>query len=99
MLGCKTNYEVLNGSPELNEQTRKQFFGNEHSLPQLQLPETNRMSVAEEQRFALQNQLYLATVNTSDKRPPETYVGLTENKVNTRCANHKASLSNIQKQS
>ena len=30
-----------------------------------------------------------ATVSTSDKRPPETYVGLTENKFKLRYANHK----------
>ena len=43
--------------------------------------------------------MYQATVNTSDKRPPETYVGLTENKFKTRYANHKASNNiNIQKQ-
>ena len=42
--------------------------------------------------------IYQATVNTSEKRLPETYVGLTENKFKTRYANHKASFSNIQKQ-
>ena len=35
--------------------------------------------------------VYQATVSTSDKRPPETYVGLTENKFKLRYANHKTS--------
>ena len=42
--------------------------------------------------------VYQATVTTSDKRPPETYVGLTENKFKLRYANHKTSFRSILKQ-
>ena len=38
-----------------------------------------------------------ATVKTSDKRPTETYVGLTENEFKTRYTNHKASFNNYEK--
>ena len=41
--------------------------------------------------------VYQATVSTSDKRPPETYVGLTENKFKLRYANHKTSFRSILK--
>ena len=41
--------------------------------------------------------IYQATVKTSDKRPIETYVGLTENEFKTRYTNHKASSSNYEK--
>ena len=42
--------------------------------------------------------VYQATVSTSDKQPPETYVGLTENKFKLRYTNHKTSFRSIQKQ-
>ena len=37
--------------------------------------------------------VYQATVVTVDKRPDQTYVGLTENSVKTRFTNHKASFN------
>jgi hypothetical protein len=41
--------------------------------------------------------IYQATVKTSDKRPTQTYVGLTENEFKTRYTNHKASFNNYEK--
>ena len=44
--------------------------------------------------------LYQATVTTKDKttnRPPQTYVGLTENSFKTRLANHKTSFNSFDK--
>ena len=41
--------------------------------------------------------IYQATVTTSDKRPTQTYVGLTENEFKTRYTNHKASFNNYEK--
>ena len=41
--------------------------------------------------------IYQATVKTSDKRPTQTYVGLTENQFKTRYTNHKASFNNLKK--
>jgi hypothetical protein len=41
--------------------------------------------------------IYQATVKTSDKRPTQTYVGLTENDFKTRYTNHKASFNNYEK--
>ncbi len=37
--------------------------------------------------------VYQATVSTNDNKPPETYVGLTENSFKTRYANHKSSFN------
>ena len=44
--------------------------------------------------------VYQATVTIKDKttkRPPQTYVGLTENSFKTRLANHKASFNSFDK--
>jgi hypothetical protein len=41
--------------------------------------------------------IYQATVKTSDKRPTQTYVGVTENEFKTRYTNHKASFNNYKK--
>ena len=41
--------------------------------------------------------IYQATVKTSDERPTQTYVGLTENEFKTRYTNHKASFNNYEK--
>ena len=41
--------------------------------------------------------IYQATVKASDKRPTQTYVGLTENQFKTRYTNHKASFNNLKK--
>jgi hypothetical protein len=37
------------------------------------------------------------TLKTSDKRPTQTYVGLTENEFKTQYTNHKASFNNYEK--
>ena len=42
--------------------------------------------------------IYQATVKTSDKRPTQTYVGLTENEFKTRYTNHKASFNNYDRE-
>jgi hypothetical protein len=41
--------------------------------------------------------IYQATVKTSDKRPTQAYVRLTENEFKTRYTNHKASFNNYEK--
>ncbi len=41
--------------------------------------------------------VYQATVSTNDNKPPETYVGLTENSFKTRYANHKSSFNSYEK--
>ncbi len=41
--------------------------------------------------------VYQATVSTNDNKPPETYVGLTENSFKTRYANHKSSFNLYEK--
>ena len=38
--------------------------------------------------------VYQATVTTEDRKPDETYVGLTENTFKTQFTNHKASFNN-----
>ena len=47
-----------------------------------------------------ESDVYQATVTIKDKttnRPPQTYVGLTENSFKTRLANHKASFNSFDK--
>ena len=41
--------------------------------------------------------VYQATVTTNDDKPPQTYVGLTENSFKTRFTNHKATLKSYEK--
>ena len=44
-----------------------------------------------------QSVVYQATVTTNDNRPPQTYIGLTENTFKTRFTNHKATFNSSQK--
>ena len=41
--------------------------------------------------------IYQATVKTSDKRPTQRYVGLTENQLKTRHTNHIALFNDLKK--
>ena len=71
-------------------------FPHEFSIPIFQFPELCPLS----NKCITESVVYQATVTIKDKttnRPPQTYVGLTENSFKTRLANHKASFNSFDK--
>ena len=63
-------------------------------------PKNNKELCPLSNKCITESVVYQATVTTKDKttnRPPQTYVGLTENSFKTRLANHKTSFNSFDK--
>ena len=71
-----------------------------NSLDMCSCPKNNKVLCPLSNKCITESVIYLATVTIKDKttnRPPQTYVGLTENSFKTRLANHKASFNSFDK--
>jgi hypothetical protein len=63
-------------------------------------PKNNKVLCPLSNKYITESVVYQATVTIKDKttnRPPQTYVGLTENLFKTRLANHKAPFNSFDK--
>jgi hypothetical protein len=73
-----------------------------NSLDMCSCPKNNKVLCPLSNKCITDSVIYQATVTIMDKtrptnRPPQTYVGLTENSFKTRLANHKASFKSFDK--